>query len=487
MKVPVYYSVVACLLFLTPTVFANEHESWDFQEMKVGSVPDGWINGVTGSQQGNAPRWEVFQDNGRKVLGQLEPGGANGDFPVCLKEGSSFLDGTVSTRFKSISGKVDQAGGVVFRAIDKDNFYIARANALENNVSFYVTKDGKRKTIKYWDDIEVALGEWHELRVEATEFNFKVWLNDKLVGQVEDTEKTFGESGLVGVWTKADSVTYFENVTVSKPSLKLVSLHVDKAPELDGHSGDGVWSNAKPLNVIVRRVMAPNVGASATVDIRSVHTDTHLYFLVNWEDEKANVSHKTWRWNSESKTYEEGDDREDMFAIAFEHSGTFDIDMLSGETGTWDVWHWKAMRTNPQGFAMDKSHHYTIVEPTIKAKSYEARNGKTIWIARPEDAGETVETKQPAPTELTEQYVVQYLPSSPSGSAADVRAKGVWKEGRWTLEFGRKLDTGSPNDDTVFELSQPCKMALSTFNHTGDMDKASGVIELTWDIQDARK
>ncbi len=185
-----------------------------FSKKEMGKVPKGWIADVTGSKKGTAPRWEVKQDEGRTVLAQLESGGAGGDFPVCLKKNSSFKEGTVSVRLKPISGNKDQAGGIVFRAKDKDNFYVARANALENNVSFFVTRDGKRKTIKYWEKIDVGLGEWHELKVQAKGNTFRIWLNKKVVGEIKDTAKTFMDAGMVGVWTKADSVTYFDNLVV---------------------------------------------------------------------------------------------------------------------------------------------------------------------------------------------------------------------------------------------------------------------------------
>jgi hypothetical protein len=203
----------ACMLLATPAALADE--KWTFDDANVGSGTTGWIAGVTGSKAGESPRWEVIQDDGHNVLAQLESGGENGDFPVCLKQESSLRDGTVSTRFKPISGNIDQAGGVIVRAKNKDNFYVARANALENNVSFYVTTGGKRKTIKYWGNVEVELGKWHELKVEVKGFVFKVWLNGKLVGEVEDTEHVFSDAGMVGVWTKADSVTHFSELSVA--------------------------------------------------------------------------------------------------------------------------------------------------------------------------------------------------------------------------------------------------------------------------------
>ena len=212
MRPSYFLTAVVCVLLVAATTVANE--KWTFEDAQVGKAPQGWIAGETGSKKGKAPRWEVRQDEGRNVLAQLESGGARSDFPVCLKKNSSFKEGMVSVRLKPISGNVDQAGGVVFRAKDKDNFYIVRANAKENNVSFYYHQDGKRTTIKYWENIKVNLGEWHELKVEAKGFTFKVWLNDELVGEIEDTKQIFSGAGMVGVWTKADSVTYFDDLAV---------------------------------------------------------------------------------------------------------------------------------------------------------------------------------------------------------------------------------------------------------------------------------
>ncbi len=206
------FAAVACLLFTASVAVSDE--KWDFHDAEVGAMPKGWIAGVTGTKAGHPPRWKVIRDGGDKVLAQLESGAARGDFPVCLKQGSSFKDGSVSVRFKPVAGRVDQAGGVVFRAKDKDNFYIVRANALENNVSFYVTRNGKRKTIKYWENIPVPHGKWHELKVDVKGFTIRVSLNSKLVGEIEDTAKTLPDAGMVGFWTNADSVTYFDWIVV---------------------------------------------------------------------------------------------------------------------------------------------------------------------------------------------------------------------------------------------------------------------------------
>lgn len=195
---------------------APRKTTWRFSQTGQNSWKDDWLAGVTGAKQGQPPRWTLTRDGNKTVLAQLEPGGRNGDFPVCLKRGSSLKDGTVTIRFKSISGRIDQAGGVVFRAKDLDNFYVARANALEDNVSIYVTRNGKRQTIKYWENIPVARGKWHDLSVRMQGNTFTVFLDGKVAGRVTDPAGPFSDAGMVGFWTKADSITYFESLTIEQ-------------------------------------------------------------------------------------------------------------------------------------------------------------------------------------------------------------------------------------------------------------------------------
>lgn len=261
---------------------------------------------------------------------------------------------------------------------------------------------------------------------------------------------------------------------------KLVAAKITQAPTLDGKAGDPAWQSAKPVEVVAKGVMPKTRGTSSTVTLRAAHTDTHIYLLLQWTDAtKSDTGHKTWVWDSAKNAYAEDTDREDALSIAFEHTGPFTADMLSGGDAVWDVWHWKAFRTNPQGFAMDRSHHYFDSQPVVKANKHPTKDGKEVWIARPEDAGDTVEKKQAAPTENKGARVPQYLHGTPTGSAADVQAKGAWADGKWTLELARKLNTGHA-DDTEFDTSRTYKFAVGVHNDTGDMDKASGVIELSF-------
>jgi hypothetical protein len=122
----------------------------------------------------------------------------------------SLADGYVEVKFKPLTGREDQAGGVVWRWKDGDNYYVARANALENNVSLYYTQNGRRNTIKYVD-APVARNQWHTLRAEFVGKQIRVALDGKRYIEIDDDR--IGGSGAVGVWTKADSVIAFDDST----------------------------------------------------------------------------------------------------------------------------------------------------------------------------------------------------------------------------------------------------------------------------------
>ena len=177
----------------------------NFDSDPVGSAPAGWTCGVTG---GGSPRWAVTADPSAPSKPNVLKQTGSGTFPWCVKSGTSLADGFVEVKFKPVSGGEDQAGGLVWRWKDGDNYYVVRANALENNVSLYYTERGRRKTLKYVD-APVAAGAWHTLRVEFAGTRLVVSLDGKRTIEFED--KHISGPGAVGVWTKADSVTAFDD------------------------------------------------------------------------------------------------------------------------------------------------------------------------------------------------------------------------------------------------------------------------------------
>jgi len=177
----------------------------NFDAAKTGEAPANWTCTRTGS--GN-PRWTVVTDDSAPSRPNVLKQSGEATYPVALKDETSLKDGFVEVKFKPVSGKEDQAGGVIWRAKDADNYYIARANALEDNVTIYHTIKGRRVSFKNVN-IKVASGVWHTLRVNFSGNKFAITFDGKKV--IEASDDSFSEAGKVGVWTKADSVTLFDD------------------------------------------------------------------------------------------------------------------------------------------------------------------------------------------------------------------------------------------------------------------------------------
>ena len=190
------------------TIFAataSYAETVTFDSDPPESLPPAWEQGVTGR---GAAKWAVAQDESAPSKPNVLRQNGVGAFPWAVRRGTSIENGFVEVRFKALSGKEDQAGGVVWRWKDGDNYYVARANALENNVSLYYTQGGRRITIKYVD-APVPPKVWHTLRVEFSAQRVSVVLDGKTYIDLKDDH--IRGAGAVGLWTKADSVTVFDD------------------------------------------------------------------------------------------------------------------------------------------------------------------------------------------------------------------------------------------------------------------------------------
>jgi hypothetical protein len=177
----------------------------NFDSSAVGSSPAGWTCTKTGT---GAPKWTIEKDDTAQSKPNVLKQSGQATYPVCIKDDTNLKDGFVEVRFKPISGKEDQAGGLIWRAKDSNNYYIARANALEDNVTIYHTINGRR-TEKKRVSAKVASGQWHSLRVDFQGNHFTVTFDGKKALEWDDS--TFPDAGKVGVWTKADSVTLFDD------------------------------------------------------------------------------------------------------------------------------------------------------------------------------------------------------------------------------------------------------------------------------------
>ncbi len=190
----------------------------DFNQDAIDQPPKGFEFGHTAGV-GRPGKWIVQAEGSNKFLVQTDADSTRSRFPVAVLSDVSAADVDLSVRFKPVSGRVDQAAGLVWRYQDENNYYIVRANALEDNVVLYKVQNGKRTDLPlkgagrtYGKKSEVPAGQWSTLRVVANGPSFEVYLNGTKLYEVEDT--TFRHAGKVGVWTKADSVTQFDDLTV---------------------------------------------------------------------------------------------------------------------------------------------------------------------------------------------------------------------------------------------------------------------------------
>ena len=188
-------------------------DSVSFDANPTGSAPKDWTIAKTGKGE---PKWTVEEDSSAPSKSKVVKQSGRADYPLLLKNATNIQDGAVEVQFKALSGREDRAGGLIWRAKDADNYYVMRANALEHNVVLYKTVNGKRSSLDivgrkggYGVKVPVTANQWHRLRVEFVGPRFKVVFNGKLLFEVEDG--TFGSAGLIGLWTKADSVTAFDS------------------------------------------------------------------------------------------------------------------------------------------------------------------------------------------------------------------------------------------------------------------------------------
>jgi hypothetical protein len=202
-------------------LFAPGH-GINFDDMKTGEPPSGWT--ITMTHPGGAPKWTVIRDETApsqpNLVAQASNDPTSSRFPLAIYDGADLVDGAIRVKFKAIDGKEDRAAGLVWRYQDADNYYLVRANALEDNVVLYKVENGKRSALdpigmpkNYGVKHPVPSGLWCELSVRFSGSLFEVSFNGERLFQVKDT--TFKTNGKVGLWTKADSVTYFDDFQVT--------------------------------------------------------------------------------------------------------------------------------------------------------------------------------------------------------------------------------------------------------------------------------
>jgi hypothetical protein len=214
-------NVLLAALFVAGACFA---ETINFDNAAPGALPPGWTVAMT--HKGGAPKWEIVKDESApskpNVFAQVSKDATDGRFPLAVYEKASVKDGTLSVKFKTISGGGDQAAGLVWRYRDPDNYYIVRANALEDNVVLYKVEKGQRLSLApkgtppktYGVKHRVPKQTWCALSVSFQGNVFTVAFDGTKLFEVQDS--TFTTAGKVGLWTKADSVTWFDDFQIDR-------------------------------------------------------------------------------------------------------------------------------------------------------------------------------------------------------------------------------------------------------------------------------
>jgi hypothetical protein len=208
------WAIVAAALFLLE-VNDMSNQAVSFESAQTGATPEGWTATLTGAGE---PKWTVESDETAPSKLKVVKQSGRATYPLLLKNDTNIKDGFIEMKFKAVAGSEDRAAGVVWRAKDAKNYYVARANALEDNFVLYKTVNGVRSALDivgrkggYGVSVPVPANSWHSLRIDFKGARFTASLNGKQLFEVEDS--TFSDAGKVGLWTKADSVTVFDEIT----------------------------------------------------------------------------------------------------------------------------------------------------------------------------------------------------------------------------------------------------------------------------------
>ncbi|MBI4806157.1 MAG: hypothetical protein HY795_13055 [Desulfovibrio sp.] len=238
---------------------------------------------------------------------------------------------------------------------------------------------------------------------------------------------------------------------------ELLASRAASPPDVHNPS-DPAWNPIRPVAVL-------DVVANTTVEFKALHTGDHVFIQASFPDPTENRMHRMLRWDPASKSYVDGPEREDVIILKWS--------MVSHETGLTlhedspyvaDEWFWKAYRSDHAGYADDKIQIYST-NPSPEAKPMLSKNGKVFYLTRKGDEGQ-----EAADTILYPDYAGDRVPKfklvQPSGSRADIRAKGHWQNGKWTVTFARKLVTGHA-DDVAFSLDKAYPFGISRFEIAG--------------------
>ena len=238
----------------------------------------------------------------------------------------------------------------------------------------------------------------------------------------------------------------------------IVAAKVSEAPVIDGAGNDVVWRGAGSI-------ITHDKVADIDVALKAVYTGREIFILVEYPDSDESREHKSWVWDKEMEVYRIGPAREDSFVLKWSmEPGPVDLSVYSDDNYKADIWFWKASRTDPSGFADDKMHIYGESEQKHSA-DMTSRLGYSKYLSRPADKGRAA-FEDLVYIEYEGDVMPHFKKGQPTGSRADVRAKGQWAGGKWTIEFARLLDTEN-EDDIIFDIEKEYLFGISKFEIAG--------------------
>lgn len=273
----------------------------------------------------------------------------------------------------------------------------------------------------------------------------------------------------IGIFILSSTAPGLRSAIAGEPQI-LSAQSAGQAITVDGDLGE--WSAIEGITV-------PLIGSGGvdSVELKAAIRDDRIYVMALWDDTTESRLHKPYQWSEATQSYSRTNQLEDRFAITLAMAGDFSENKLSGAEFTADVWHWKASRSDPAGLAHDKMWKVSRT-PFEKAKEISGAGGIKVYVARPSDEGDRL-YRPLKHTTHAEDIMPRYdVNLSAAGSIADVKAKGVWHDGRWHLEMSRKLDTGNPDDAVIPKIGQ-IEIAVAAFNDVDMRDHStSGKIVL---------
>jgi len=253
-------------------------------------------------------------------------------------------------------------------------------------------------------------------------------------------------------------IVFFGIAIASFAEQNIAATKVAAPPVIDGAADETVWQQ-------VKEYITHDKVADIPITLKAVYTDTEIFFLVTFPDADESITHKSWVWDKDSQLYQQGPDREDCFVLKWNMAqAPVDLSVKADNSYIADIWFWKACRSNPVGYADDKYDQYDENE-IPKSMKVISKSGKTMYIRRDGDSGMATCEDIIYP-DYQGDNLARFKYLAPTGSRADVKAKGKWSDGKWTIEFSRALNTGN-SDDVQFDISKEYLFGVSRYEIAG--------------------